>query len=460
MVPAAEICRWIGVEQTWVEGLALSGQLESRRDNGTLLIDPLDLSSLLRGGTHTPEVVSAARVDALRLASLELASQDAPASVCNELLAQLKRVVDTDSIAVYLVMEATTLRFAASEGNRGSNPGRVVEAIATWTVESGEPLILTDPRRISESPSDAKDPRDTVAIPFLVDEHPVGTVVLTRGLDYPPFADAEIALASVLCTEAGLAIERIRTQHGLQQRIDELRLSEGQLEAYARDIRETFAAEKQRAEQLAGALSELEETYLATVKGLAAAVEAKDEYTAGHIVRVTRYALMIMRLIAPKEADDPQFEYGFMLHDVGKLTVPDAVLGKNGPLTEDEWVIMRLHPETGRRILDDIPFLRDAKEIVYAHHERWDGRGYPRGLKGEEIPLGARAFPLADSFDAMTSDRPYRRALPLDKALDEIREGAGTQFWPEAVKAFLSIPVKELDEVRTGATMWNPLARG
>lgn len=236
-------------------------------------------------------------------------------------------------------------------------------------------------------------------------------------------------------------------------------LGQRQMEAYALDLRATFAAEKERAEQLANALAELEQTYLATVSGLAAAVEAKDAYTAGHIVRVTRYGLMMMDLISFNTAQDSQYEYGFLLHDVGKLAVPDAVLGKDGPLTDQEWDIMRLHPETGRRILDGIPFLALAKEIVYAHHERWDGKGYPLGLRGDQIPLGARVFPIADSFDAMTSDRPYRMAMSTQDALVEIRNGSGSQFWPEAVESFLTVSVEELEEVGHGSTKWDPLRR-
>lgn len=225
-----------------------------------------------------------------------------------------------------------------------------------------------------------------------------------------------------------------------------------QLEAYALDIRTTFSAEKQRAEELALALDELERTYLATVRGMAVAVEAKDEYTGGHISRVTTYGLMMMRLVAPEEAADPQYEYGFLLHDIGKLAIPDAILTKDGPLTDAEWVVMRSHVEIGGRILASIPFLESAREIVLAHHERWDGGGYPRGLSHDEIPLGARVFPLADAFDAMRSDRPYRKALPLDVALEEIRKGAGTQFWPDAVDAFLSLPHDELDRVAASAS--------
>jgi len=159
--------------------------------------------------------------------------------------------------------------------------------------------------------------------------------------------------------------------------------------------------------------------------------------------------MAITAVVAPEHADDPQFEYGFLLHDVGKLVVPDAVLMKDGPLDELEWAMIRGHPEAGKTILDKIPFLAGANEIVHSHHERWDGLGYPRGLKGEEIPLGARIFPLADVFDALTSTRPYREAMPVEEARIEIEMGSGSQFWPDAVDAFMTIASEELEVVRT-----------
>jgi HD-GYP domain-containing protein (c-di-GMP phosphodiesterase class II) len=245
-----------------------------------------------------------------------------------------------------------------------------------------------------------------------------------------------------------LLIDRLRMQRALEERVDEISALRKQLDAFAFDFRVTYSEEKERSAQLADALMELEKTYESTVRGLAIAVEAKDECTGGHLVRVSRYGMLLTSLIAPDHANDIQFQYGFFLHDVGKLTVPDVVLSKAGPLTDAEWEIMRNHPAAGRAILDGIPFLAGAREIVYAHHERWDGKGYPDGLAGEEIPLGAQIFPLCDAFDAMTSDRPYRKALSIDAARSELVEGRGTQFRPDVVDAFLSVDTAELDNVR------------
>lgn len=210
--------------------------------------------------------------------------------------------------------------------------------------------------------------------------------------------------------------------------ISERRLEQAQLEAYARDIRESFRRELRRAR-------DLERSYFATVRALAAAVEAKDGYTGAHIQRVHAIGLLLANTIAPQEAGDPQLAYGFLLHDVGKLTVPDAVLTKPGPLTASEWTLMRRHPEAGARILRAVPFLDRAVDVVLHHHERWDGRGYPAGLEGDEIPLWARIFAVADTIDAITSDRPYRRGRSLDEAVAEIHARAGTQFDPTCADA-------------------------
>jgi ribonuclease P protein subunit RPR2 len=209
-------------------------------------------------------------------------------------------------------------------------------------------------------------------------------------------------------------------------------LERAQLRAYAQDLRNSYARELRR-------MQELKDSYLATVKSLAAAVEAKDEYTGGHIQRVHALGLLLAEVVVPEEASDPQLSYGFLLHDIGKLAVPDAVLNKPGPLDEDEWRLLKQHPEQGAKILSAIPFLDGALDVVRHHHERWDGSGYPDGLQGEEIPLWARIFAVVDTVDAVTSDRPYRPGRPIGAAIHELRKEAGTQFDPECVEAFLRV---------------------
>ena len=214
-----------------------------------------------------------------------------------------------------------------------------------------------------------------------------------------------------------------------------------QLERYAADLREVFKQERIRSQQL-------RRSYKATVLALANAVEARDAYTGRHAQRVAAYGLRIAHAAAIEV--DPQVEFGFLLHDVGKVAVPDAVLFKPAPLSEQERALVRRHPEVGSEILRHIDFLDEAKEVVRHHHERWDGTGYPDGLKGDDIPLAARVFAVADALDALTTDRPYRRGTRFSRARDEIRSQAGSQFDPEVVDAFETIPDERFAELRAG----------
>ncbi|MFL5896658.1 MAG: HD-GYP domain-containing protein [Thermoleophilaceae bacterium] len=191
----------------------------------------------------------------------------------------------------------------------------------------------------------------------------------------------------------------------------------------------------------------LEESYGVTVQALATAIEAKDHTTGGHIERVRELGLLLARELAPRDVKDPQMAYGFLLHDIGKLAVPDAILRAPGRLTEPEWALMRRHPLEGVRILASIPFLGRAVEVVRHHHERWDGAGYPDGLAGSAIPLWARIFSVADALDAMTAERPYRARQPYEQALEEIRRNAGTQFDPAVVATLERMDHTEIERL-------------
>lgn len=210
-----------------------------------------------------------------------------------------------------------------------------------------------------------------------------------------------------------------------------------QLAVYARDVRETYGRELHR-------LADLEASYHATVEALAVAVESKDDTTGNHIRRVCRLGMHLAKAHLGSDAEDPQLGYGFLLHDVGKLAIPDAVLNKPGKLDPAEWALIQKHPIEGSRILAQVPFLDRALQVVLHHHERWDGGGYPSGQRGNEIPVWARLFSIVDTVDAMTSDRPYRNGLPLEVAIDEIQQKAGSQFDPACVETFSSLPRQEI----------------
>jgi putative nucleotidyltransferase with HDIG domain len=210
-----------------------------------------------------------------------------------------------------------------------------------------------------------------------------------------------------------------------------------QLLRFAEDIRELYRQERERSSDLQRVLGELHHAYISTMETLAHLVEAKDADTRRHLDRTSEYGLALARLIDPGLAANPGLARGFLLHDIGKIGIPDGILTKPGPLSPAEWDRMRTHPLVGAHILSSIRFLREAVEVIRHHHERFDGSGYPDGLAGEEIPLAARIFAVVDAFDAMTSDRPYRRAMPPEEAIEEIVRCSGRHFDPEVVEPFL-----------------------
>jgi putative nucleotidyltransferase with HDIG domain len=214
---------------------------------------------------------------------------------------------------------------------------------------------------------------------------------------------------------------------------------------YQRDLEKQV---EERTARLTIALAQLEQSYDDTLEALGSALDLKDAETEGHCQRVTAFTISIAKAMPVPNAYLPVLARAAFLHDIGKMGIPDKVLLKPGPLNDDEKVIMRRHCQIGYDMLIRIPFLRDAAEIVLAHQEFFDGTGYPRGLKSEEIPLGARIFAIADSMDAMLSDRPYRKALPMSYAREEIQRCSGTQFDPQVVKVFLSIPEVHWKELR------------
>ena len=194
---------------------------------------------------------------------------------------------------------------------------------------------------------------------------------------------------------------------------------------------------RERAQALMSSYRRLEERSLEAVEALNAIVDAKDAYTAGHSQRVQRIALAIAGELGLEAKRLDALRFGSLFHDIGKLRVPDAVLTKPASLTVHEFAIVKRHPADGADIVGHLSRLRESVAIIRHHHERWDGAGYPDGLAGDEIPLEAAVAGLADAWDAMTTDRPYKRALSRQEALAQVREGRGSQFHPEVVDAFL-----------------------
>jgi len=264
-----------------------------------------------------------------------------------------------------------------------------------------------------------------------VDDVRVGVQAMKEGADdylVKPF-QLEMVLAS---------LERAFQKKALQR----------ELENYRRHLEEMIA---KRTQQLQTAMAQLEHSYSATLEALGSAIDLRDGPTAGHSRRVFWYSIKIAQAIGGLEEELRNLGMGAWLHDIGKLAIPDGILLKPGALTEQEREVMQHHVQIGYDLVKGIPFLADAAEIILAHHERCDGSGYPRGLKAEEIALGVRIFAVADSFDAMTSDRPYRSAMPFEVGRDEIQRAAGKLFDRTVVRAFLAISVSKWAAIREEA---------
>jgi len=229
--------------------------------------------------------------------------------------------------------------------------------------------------------------------------------------------------------------------HGTPYRAKGKRLPDEQLLLYARDLRHLLELER-------GQRRLLESAWRETVSALASALESKDTRTGEHSQRVHRYAAELAGVLAPTLADDDSVAYGFVLHDIGKIGIPDSILQKPGPLTNPERRVMQTHTVLGEQMLSGVSLLQGGGlEVVRSHHERWDGCGYPDGLAGPEIPIPARVFAVADALDAMTSDRPYRRALGWADARQEILAESGRQFDPDVVEAF-TVRERDLRDIR------------
>jgi response regulator RpfG family c-di-GMP phosphodiesterase len=263
-----------------------------------------------------------------------------------------------------------------------------------------------------------------------VDDIRVGVQAMRQGADdylvKPLQVDANIVLASL--TRA-LHVKRL----------------EQEVENYRYHLEEIVA---EQTKQLREALRQIERSYDHTLEALGAAIDLRDGPTAGHSRRVFLYSIEIAKGMGGLENQMRNIAMGAWLHDIGKLAIPDAILLKPGPLTDEERENMQRHAQIGYDLVKGIPFLADAAEIIFAHHERCDGSGYPRGLKTEEIPVGARIFAVADTFDAMTSDRPYRRALPFETSREVIQRGAGKQYNSQVATVFLSIPDETWEVIR------------
>ncbi len=287
-----------------------------------------------------------------------------------------------------------------SEGYIRKGHVKVGESIAGKVIKEGRPIIVEDiredPRHIYTEQARAEGLCSLLSVPLSLKERVIG--VLNIYTDEPhDFNSHEVNLFTSLASQAAIAIENARL------------------------------------------FESLEEIYIEVITAMASAIDARDTYTHGHSQRVTEYAVAIAEEMGLSLAEVEIIRNASILHDVGKIGIKEDILKKPGRLTEEERREMEYHPFIGTKILQSVKLLEPVMPLVYHHHERFDGTGYPDGLRGEEIPLGARIISVADAFESMTSDRPYRKALPLDEAISELRYGSGRQFDPRIVEVFLGL---------------------
>jgi HD-GYP domain-containing protein (c-di-GMP phosphodiesterase class II) len=275
------------------------------------------------------------------------------------------------------------------------------EGVAGRVAMSGQPLLLVDVVGI-EAKDLNKNVKSALSVPMKIKDNIIGVLNVSKNSRYH-FNESDLKILFNLASLASQAIEKS--------------------ELY-QDIKIT--------------LEEIKSSYMNTVKALSKAIEAKDPYTQGHVDRVAKYGMAIALELDQDLLKDDMFRYALVLHDIGKIQIPDAILAKKDRLTREEMEIIRRHPETGAQILEPVKFLQKAAEMVKYHQEHWNGKGYPNGLKGEEIPLPARIIAVADAFDAITTERPYRRAQSPDYAKHEILKASGSQFDPKVVQAFVA----------------------
>jgi len=337
-------------------------------------------------------------------------------------------ILDDEVVVCALLSERLTM-----EGYRCRTSHDASDALSVLAHETFD-LVISDIRMPGMSGLEfleqarEKYPRSAYLMVTGEDDVRVGIQAMKQGAaDYlvkPIQLDALVA-----SVERALAIKRMELE----------------LESYRRNLEEKVEA---RTKQLEAAMRRIELTYDETLEALGAALDLRDTETAGHSQRVSRYCLEMASAMGRPRDELKQILRGSYLHDIGKIGIPDAILLKEGKLTAEETAVMQTHVRIGYDLVSRIAFLAPAAAIVLTHQERWDGTGYPQGLVGDEIPLGARIFAIADTLDAMTSDRPYRKALPFATAREEIVRFSGKQFDPEVVRVFLAIDEPVWENIR------------
>ncbi len=376
--------------------------LKDRRQPGQRFTDlpPQELSTLLE--------VSASLASTLDLEQ-----------VLQKAIESAVRVLGLETGAIYLIEAARLFLGATTPPLPPGFPGDLRLADLAdhphihAAVERGTPVYLSDTAEAELSEAERqvvelRGLRSILYIPLFLEETPTGVMIVGSTGSVRTFSEHQLELARTLAYQIALAVANAHLYQSMKRSNEELRRA-----------------------------------YDATLEGWARALELRDENTEGHTRRVTEIALRLARRMGFTGGELEQLRRGALLHDIGKMGIPDAILRNPDTLSDEEQAIMRRHPEMAYHLLDQIEYLRPALDIPYYHHERWDGAGYPRGLKGEEIPLAARIFAVVDVFDALVSDRSYHQGGSTREALDFIRTQAGHHFDPRVVESFVEMMEQE-----------------
>ncbi|MBI3995733.1 MAG: response regulator [Nitrospirae bacterium] len=318
----------------------------------------------------------------------------------------------SDAAAVMLVDDRTRGFQAESfvvpmDGFSGDAGRKIRETVGRWALDKKIPLILVEEGPLTDEMKEVlvrSGLSSLVAMPFLSKDRVIGVLILSKQRGNASYNQSDLELTSILSGQATIAIENAKMFELIQT--------------------------KNR---------ELEEFYFETVSALAQAIEVKDVYTGGHGDRLVDLAMSIAQRLGVSSEETIWLKYAAALHDIGKIGVKEAILTKPGKLTPEEYEEMKTHPAKGAEILKEVRFLAPVVPIVYHHQERYDGKGYPAGLSGDEIPIGSRIVAVLDAFDAMTTNRPYRKGLPTAVAINELRRHSGVQFDPQVVEAFIQV---------------------
>jgi len=274
------------------------------------------------------------------------------------------------------------------------------EGVAGKVVEEGEPILCEDietDKRFFRQSNEKYTSRSFISVPLKVQDRVIGVLNVNNKESGQKFDDKDLRLLTILADQSAMTVENVELYKHMQ------------------------------------------DTYLGTIQTLARAIDAKDPYTKGHSDRVTKYAMKVAKEMKLSESAIRNIEYAALIHDIGKIGIQETILAKKGNLSETEYEIIKMHPLIGESIITPVKFLNGIAPLILYHHEHYDGKGYLEGLRGEGIPIGARIISVADAFDAMTSDRPYRKALTKEEARRELEKESGKRFDPEVVEAFLRL---------------------